>query len=177
MTVDNRPPPDTPVYRVHDVELRVGELGDVMSLELYSFRSGQSLLREVRHEPPHCHLSCWSLNKAQACSHCLVDRIRSAIEDGHIQWMSNPKTSVGSVGRQELIASVAAICEKKTYTAHIVAAVPGCKCIILRLLPNIQAEGATSAPVQHCQALALESPCMRCQCIRLLPVISNVIRQ
>ena len=49
MTVDNRPPPDTPVYRVRDVEVRIGELEDVLSSELYSFRSGQSLLREVRH--------------------------------------------------------------------------------------------------------------------------------
>ena len=48
MTVDNRPPPEIPVYRVRDVEMRVGELEDPLSSDLYSFRSGQSLLREVR---------------------------------------------------------------------------------------------------------------------------------
>ncbi|KAK9867034.1 hypothetical protein WJX84_006426, partial [Apatococcus fuscideae] len=51
MTVDNRPPAEAPVYRVRDVEMRIGELDDPLSSELYSFRSGQSLVREAR--PQH----------------------------------------------------------------------------------------------------------------------------
>ena len=47
MSVDNRPPADMPVYRARDVELRAGELSDVLSSELFSFRSGRSLQQEV----------------------------------------------------------------------------------------------------------------------------------
>lgn len=43
MTVDNRPMPGVPLYRVRDVEMRIGKLEDPLSSELYSFRSGRSL--------------------------------------------------------------------------------------------------------------------------------------
>lgn len=58
MTVDNRPPPGIPVYRVRNVEMRIGELEDPLSSDLYSFRSGQSLLREVRHFAPQHTFKC-----------------------------------------------------------------------------------------------------------------------